>query len=312
MPPEQQNLLKILDQQAQSHLDGGEMKSALRLSLAAVETARRAVESESHNLPYLVRALKRLAVLRLANDQDAAAESHYQEALDLAEGEAGVDPMEVALIRAELGNIYDQRGDWKRAVPLFRGAIETIDSNGGTHREVAAGLRNNLGMILKREGEFPEAEQHYKKALSTFSEIYGKESEEVAAVYNNLGGLHYAGGRMKEALEMHQEAYALRESIASGAIEVGQSLCNLAAAYHELNDFVKADEHYRKALDLLRDHLEFDSEVYAITSDNYVSLLRENKQEIKAKKIEKNSASLLDRHHRGRRDAVQKELTLSN
>ncbi|MEM7386775.1 MAG: tetratricopeptide repeat protein, partial [Verrucomicrobiota bacterium] len=241
------NLLETLDRQATDHVEQGEMESAVRWSLTSLEASRQAVKENGDCVPYLIRALRRLAAVRASLGNRSAALDLLEEAVRVADRTGGVDPLETALIRTEWASLADEDGDWQKASRLLLQALAVLEDMGFDVVEQFA-LRNNLAMILKREGQFQDAERQYLKAREEVVRFFGSRSAEFAAVCNNLGGLYGEIGRWKASIASHEKALAIWKELKSGPQEIGQSLSNLAVAYQKIRKPGKADELYRKAL----------------------------------------------------------------
>jgi len=89
-----------------------------------------------------------------------------------------------------LGNLAQDRKDWKEALKQHRTAVELYPEWGGYY--------NNLGLAYLRVGQPEEAVETLKKAVELG---YGSRR-----VYRNLGKAYRALGRLDEAVEAFQKA----------------------------------------------------------------------------------------------------------
>ena len=105
-------------------------------------------------------------------------------------------------------------GDYAKAEPLFKEALEIRQKVlGREHPDTAASL-NNLAKLYWAMGDYAKAEPLYKEALEIRQKVLGPEHPDTATSLNNLAYLELDLGKIREAKRLGQLGYAAgRQSI---------------------------------------------------------------------------------------------------
>jgi serine/threonine-protein kinase len=187
----------------------------------------------------------RLAMLHDDRGESAKAEAAYRAALRIRPGYwAG---------GAYLGIFYLYRGATGKALDEIERVVRTCPDN------IVA--LNDFGAILFKRGEFA-------KAMSAFESSNAVRRNPDAC--SNLGVLYYYSGRYAEAVNQNESAIAFGESDFSNLI-----WGNLADAYHFTpGNQAKADEAYRKAIELTKQSLAADPANYRARASLAVHLAK--------------------------------------
>ncbi len=247
--------------------------SALNSAVVTLREARLTAENDAAGRQKLLHALESLAALHCATGEFEKAESHYLEAIQIAEG-SRTPSSRLARLNSALGTLYDFNHRESQAVTLYERAIALYEGMHPPQSEEAVELHNNLAMIYKSLGRRPLAEQHYLVALETLENHYGRNHERVAAVYNNLGSLYYTAGHPNQAKDMHAEALEIRQNVfGPNHPDVGQSWCNLATACYALEDDAGTRENYEKGLRIIEQNLPNTAASYEQMMTDYISVL---------------------------------------
>lgn len=267
----------------------------LQSAVAALREARLTAGDDPDGRLRLADALESLALLHSSSGDFEKAESHYLEAIQVAES-GGAPQDQLARLCSGLGTLYDFNQREDQAAALYERAIGIYESMKPPCSEPAAELHNNLAMIYKSLGRHPLAEQHYLIALETLENLHGRNHERVAAVYNNLGGLYYTANYPEQARDMHTEALEIRQNVLGpDHPDVGQSWCNLATACYGLEDDAGTQENYEKGLRIIEEHLPGTASIYEQTMTDYVSVLESIGETKKAGMLRKRMAKALKR-----------------
>jgi CHAT domain-containing protein len=97
-------------------------------------------------------------------------------------------------------------GDYARAEPLYRQALEiTKKALGESHPEYAKGL-NNLAELYHSMGDYTRAEPLYRQALEITKKALGESHPDYALSLNNLAGLYQAKGDNARARLLFSES----------------------------------------------------------------------------------------------------------
>ncbi|MCP4349761.1 MAG: tetratricopeptide repeat protein [Desulfobacterales bacterium] len=155
----------------------------------------------------------------------------------------------VAALLNELGYVYWQLGDYRKAREYYEKAL-AIDINvfGDNHPNIAIDY-NNLGAAYHDLGEARKATEYYEKALAIDINVFGENHPKVAIRYNNLGEACRITGKVHKATEYYEKALAIDINVfGENHPDVAIDYNNLGAAYRALGDAYKATEYYEKAL----------------------------------------------------------------
>ncbi len=89
-------------------------------------------------------------------------------------------------------------GDYAKAEPLFRQALEIRKrALGENHPDYAASL-NNLAALYEEMGDYAKAEPLYREALAIDKRALGENHPDYATSLNNLGRAVRGHGRLCE------------------------------------------------------------------------------------------------------------------
>jgi type IV pilus assembly protein PilF len=134
-----------------------------------------------------------------------------------------------AQINVQLGVGYFRQGDLEQALKKLERAVGQDPNLPSAH--------NALALLKQRLGQREEAEKHFQQAIK----LDPSDSE----AQNNYGVFLYNQGRYREAEEHFLEAV---KNPLYGTPELAYE--NAGLAVQQLADFEKAEEYYRKALQL--------------------------------------------------------------
>ena len=207
------------------------------------------------------------------------AETHFQQAISLAEKESPPDLRQVAFAYGGLAEIYADRSDWDGALSLLEQAREANPSD--------PELDGQQGLILVRAGRWAEAEQSLQKAATAnpnnenvlnalgliewqhnhklneaehyFTralEIHVAQDNFSASLHNNLGALYGEKGKLVDAIAQLKLAVAAaprdpeyHTNLAQGYVYLGQK--ELARA--EAENALELAPGYQPAREVLRE-----------------------------------------------------------
>ncbi len=187
----------------------------------------------------------RIAHVRRAQKQDDEAIRQFEMALkryreiQYSTGEGDV--------LTEMGRLYSDRKDWRKAGQCFDGARSLFAKIG--HREKEALSLMLVAYTDKSRGAVDAALSAMQQAM----EIYKKSENSlgVANVVSQLGLLHYEQKNFGEAERLYRDA--LDEFRKRGDAE-GEAnlLCNLGTLYYQTEQLSEAKKYYQDALEILR------------------------------------------------------------
>jgi tetratricopeptide (TPR) repeat protein len=153
----------------------------------------------------------------------------------------------------ELGNIYELRSDWQKALDAYREAwrLKPDETYGFKYAYYA-----------QRQNRFSEAIRAYESLLKTL-----EDPAAVARTLNNLAALYSATQRMNEAETTYLEALSTRRALAQAnpdayLPDVAATLNNLAALYSDTQRMYEAETAYQEALSTRRALAQANPDAY--------------------------------------------------
>ena len=229
------------------------------------------------NHPDYAASVHDLACLYANQGEYARAEPLLRQALEIRKKVLGENHPDYAANVDDLACLYANQGEYARAETLLRQALEIRKKVlGENHPDCAASLRD-LGLLYQAQGEYRQAEPLLLQALEVRKKVLGENHPDYARSLNDFARLPKAltpeqekrlreaaelnhrvcdlwkGGRSHEALPLAQEALKIRQQILGMEHEdTAWSLFNLAAQYHAIGEYAKAEPLYRQALEILK------------------------------------------------------------
>ena len=102
--------------------------------------------------------------------------------------------------------IYHTLGDYQKAEPLYRSALNTLGIN---HLDVAR-TQTNLALLTNHLGRFNEAEFLYKRALTSVEQSLRLFHADVAVILENLSLLYKDTNREQLSNKLHRRVLEIR------------------------------------------------------------------------------------------------------
>jgi tetratricopeptide (TPR) repeat protein len=129
---------------------------------------------------------------------------YYEESLRFQ-----TDEKEKATTYNNIAIIYDQKGDYQKAVEYFQKAIEISERYGDYH--TASIIKINFGDTYRKMKDYKKAEKYLLEGLEGVKKVSDKYWE--ATAYANLSLLYKNQGNKTKAEEYFIRAYQLYKSI---------------------------------------------------------------------------------------------------
>ena len=126
-----------------------------------------------------------------------------------------------------LGLLFDNTGDYQKAIDCFEKVIEINPNNAGAY--------NNLGNIFKSLGEKQKAKDCYKKAIEI--------EPNFAMAHNNLGVIFQDLNLNKKAMDCYEKAIEINPNYS-------KSYNNLGIVFQNTGEYQKAADCYKKAIEI--------------------------------------------------------------
>jgi CHAT domain-containing protein len=174
---------------------------------------------------------------------------------------------------SKLASVYDAQGEYAKAEPLYKQALEIRRRVlGEKHPNFAASL-NNLATLYQAQGDLAKAEPLYKQALEIHRQVLGEKHPNYATSLNNLAALYRARGDNAKAEPLYKQALEIRRQVLGEKNpDFAGSLNNLAVLYQVQGDYAKAKPLYKQALEIKR-HVLGEKHPDFATSLNNLALL---------------------------------------
>jgi tetratricopeptide (TPR) repeat protein len=171
----------------------------------------------------------------------------YEEMLQILKAELGSEHLYVAASLNRLAVLYDNMGDYDKALPLSQRALNIHEKLlGPQHLYVATSL-NNLAALYRHMGDYSKALPFYQRALNIHEKVLDPQHPQIATLLNNLALLYDNMGDYDKALPLYQRALDIREKVLDPQHpSVATSLNNLAGLYDKMGDYDKALPLYQK------------------------------------------------------------------
>jgi non-specific serine/threonine protein kinase/serine/threonine-protein kinase len=138
----------------------------------------------------------------------AEAEAQLRRARSLLEQSVGEEHPDTVDAICNLGQVFEEMGDYRRAEPLLRRAL-ALRRQTGSGREELAWVADNLAVSLFDQGRLAEAEPLFREALELRLEHFGDQHEMVAKTLHNLAGVLVRQGRLAEAEALERRSLDL-------------------------------------------------------------------------------------------------------
>ena len=139
--------------------------------------------------------------------------THYEAALELANGLLPPEHPSVGALYEEIGIARGALGDRLHAVEALKKAVALNEKARGAGHPATASSHNNLSAVLLEAGDSQGALEHALKALEVWRGTLGQDAREVAAAHGNLGAALAQQGRFAEALLHQERALAIKERL---------------------------------------------------------------------------------------------------
>jgi tetratricopeptide (TPR) repeat protein len=231
-------------------------RSANLMVEAVTLYARLFPEAEWGNHQEVVHALINQGLTLWRSGEHASAEQAWLKVLEISEN-ANVDRRaEVATALGNLGVLYDNRGDGRRAADCSRRGYDLTVHLVGEHHPDAVWRLVNFGGALRVLSE-TNGREHLERALELhrLAETQARELEppppaHIAHAANNQGVDLLQLDRPEEAIGPLERALTIRREIAGGESEsdVAQTTSNLAKALLQSGRLNDAEVRYREVL----------------------------------------------------------------
>ncbi len=175
----------------------------------------------------------------------------HEEMLQILETKLGHEHPDVATTLNNLAGLYENLGEYEKALPLYKKALDIHEKVLGPEHPNVATTLNDLALLYKSMGEYEKTLPLYKRALNIYEKVLGPEHPFVATTLNNLAGLYKSMGEYEKALPLNKKALEIREKMFGPKHpDVAITLNSLAELYRQMEEYEKALPLYERALEI--------------------------------------------------------------
>ena len=181
------------------------------------------------------------------------------------------DKYKIAASLSNIGIVYDEQADYAKALDYYFKALKMKEELGA--KDLIASTLCNIGVIYFKQADYPKALDYYFRSLKIDEELGAKYS--IPMVLGNIGSVYGEQADYPKALEYYFRTLRMVQELENKNDEA-IALGNIGSLYIKQNKLSEADKYLHsalklateiKALDLIKDHNNYLSELYAKKGD---------------------------------------------
>ena len=157
------------------------------------------------------------------------------------------DDGERAALLTKRGSLYEEQGQYQKALDDYRKALDINESQHNDPGTVIC-LRH-LGSACREMGRLEEAATHLSRALSVLEALGGEDKPELIEVQNLLGAVREDQGHADEALGHYRKALDIAQALNHAPGEA-DTLSRMGSAHAHRGEYQKAIENLRRAIEI--------------------------------------------------------------
>jgi tetratricopeptide (TPR) repeat protein len=202
----------------------------------------------AHNLHNLANVLRNMS-------EDAAAEPHIREALEIQRKGGETQNRDYAAGLTNLGALLEERGQFDEAEMLYEKSLAIKRALPKADPEDITKSLNSLGKLAQNRRNYTLAKPYYEESLGIRRKLAkGRPDSDVALALNNLATLLEDLGDRAEAERLYRETLAMRRKL------LGDRHPNVATSLNNLAFILLAEGHPQEAEPLAREALSIADE----------------------------------------------------
>ena len=182
-----------------------------------------------------------------------SAVQHLRAALEIRQGEAGMDDAMTLVSIGDMGLVLQDQGTPAEAEPYLREALKRRRRMLGDQHPDTLRSINNLGTALQAMGKRDEAEPYLREALTGRRRVLGDDDPSTLISIGNMGSLLVEKGEPGKAEPFQREALE-RQRRVLGDDHPGTLIAidNMGGTLYAQGRFAEAEPCYREALEVSR------------------------------------------------------------
>jgi tetratricopeptide (TPR) repeat protein len=194
------------------------------------------IEQRKPSDQLMVQTLNALGVVYATTRRHKTAETTFKRSIALAD-QLNLQDVVVSIALGNLANVYEQKGQWKRAAPLHDRALRIVEAAYGVDHPLTLVVQCQRGLSYYFQGKLPDAEANLRHVLEARSRTQAPpDSTEAIASYGLAlvltarGNYEDAKSRLKASLEIEEQ------NPGSKSLEVAMILDELARLTRKMNN----------------------------------------------------------------------------
>ncbi len=185
----------------------------------------------------------------------------------------GTPAVREAALSANMGTVYEVRGEYDAALAAHRRALELRESALGSEHPSVAQALDALGGVYRLRGELDESIAAYRRAVELREAIFGPAHPAVGRSLGGLAATHYERGEYADAIATAQRALSILEAaLGPDHARVGGVVSNLGVFYERSGDLDRALELQERALAIDEKTVGGEHPSTAITLENIANI----------------------------------------
>nr|ACC43969.1 TPRA_2 [Philodina roseola] len=195
-------------------------------------------------------------IMKLTQGKLIEASVHLEKALFVIANHTSGDDSRLSTSSAMLGSVYEQMGEYSKALSSHQQAFDIIRRNLPTNHASLAACYCNIASMYFHMDEYSKALSHYQQALYMMKKSLPPNHSSLAISYGNIAAVYDKMGEYSKALSFNQQALSIRKkSLPSNHPSMAISYSNIAAVYFHMGEYSKALSINQHAVHILKKSL---------------------------------------------------------
>jgi nephrocystin-3 len=166
-----------------------------------------------------------------------------------AEQWLGVNHADSLSVATSLAMLFENRGEYASAKPLYYRALEGRERALGCDDPDTLWSVNNLGGLLYRQGDYASAEPLYRRAVEGWEQLFGSDHPHTLSSINNLALLLKKRGDYTAAASLYRRVVnGFEKAFGPDHPRTLAGITNLANLLHAQGDYAASTQLYQQAL----------------------------------------------------------------
>ncbi|MCX6223525.1 MAG: tetratricopeptide repeat protein, partial [Bacteroidia bacterium] len=247
-----------------------DLDSALVYANRALKKAEAEYGPEHKN--YVI-SLSNLADIFWEQENFAAAEPLFKQALEILKKSVGKDHPDYATSLVSLAGLYKDMGDYAAAQHLLKEALAIRKIVLGQENPGYLNLLNNQGLLYLYMGNYAAAQPILEEVAEIRKKVLGEEDPDYAQSLNNLAGVYCERGNYPAAEPLFKLALEIRKKVLPKEHpDYAVTLNGLGMLYYSTGNYAAAEPLIKKSLEIREKVFGKEHRSYA-TSLNNLGLL---------------------------------------